>query len=388
MHAYVFTDAALARDAGRFVWLSIDTEKPENAAFLERYPVEAWPSLYVIDPKTGEVVLRWLGSLTVPQLQAFLDQGEQAVRGGAEGADALLARANKAYGEGDKQSAATLYEQVLSQTPADWPQRPRVIEQLLITWMTTGENAKCVTLAREEVPPLPMSPSRANAAATGLGCALSLPKEDPVRAQALDDLEKLTQQAVDAATSQPPKLSIAADDVSGFYELLVGAKEEAGDEAARKALAADWAKFLEAQAAKAKTPEQRAVFDPHRLEAYLALDEPARAIPMLEASEKALPNDYNPPARLAVAYKHLGRYDEALAANARALQKVYGPRKIGVLMNRADIYQAKGDLPGAKQSLDDAQATFDALPKEQQHPRTRQRIEAALKGLEAPGATK
>ena len=74
MHAYVFTDAALARDAGRFVWLSVDTEKPENAAFLERYPVEAWPSLYVIDPKTGEVVLRWLGSLTVPQLQAFLDQ--------------------------------------------------------------------------------------------------------------------------------------------------------------------------------------------------------------------------------------------------------------------------------------------------------------------------
>lgn len=387
MHAYVFTDAALQRDAGRFVWLSLDTEKEVNAAFLERYPVEAWPSLYVIDPKTGEVVLRWLGSLTVPQLQKFLEDGAQAVRGGAEGAQVLLVRANKAYGQQDKALAAQLYRQVLERTPQDWPQRPRVVEQLLLSQLTSHEEAACVQVARAEVPKLAMSASRANAAATGLGCALALPQEALDRADARAELEKLTLEAVKAATADPPTLQIAADDVSGFYELLVQAHDEAGDEAGKQQLARDWATFLEKKAADAKTPEQRTVFDPHRLEAYLALGQPERALPMLEASEQALPQDYNPPARLAVAYQALGRYDDALAANDRALQRVYGPRKLRVLQNRAQILEAKGDAEGAHRTLQQALAHFDALPKGQQHPSVRARLEKALAALSAQAPT-
>ncbi len=41
LRAYVFPDAALKKHAGRFVWLSIDTEKEKNAPFLARYPIEA-----------------------------------------------------------------------------------------------------------------------------------------------------------------------------------------------------------------------------------------------------------------------------------------------------------------------------------------------------------
>ena len=36
--------AGLARHAGRFVWLSIDTENEKNAGFLERYPWAAVPT--------------------------------------------------------------------------------------------------------------------------------------------------------------------------------------------------------------------------------------------------------------------------------------------------------------------------------------------------------
>ena len=49
LRAYVFTDAALAKQAGRFVWLSIDTEKDRNAPFLAKFPVDVWPTLMVID---------------------------------------------------------------------------------------------------------------------------------------------------------------------------------------------------------------------------------------------------------------------------------------------------------------------------------------------------
>ena len=58
MRAFVFTDRALARRAGQFVWLSIDTEKQGNAPFLTKFPVEAWPSFYVLDPATESVALK------------------------------------------------------------------------------------------------------------------------------------------------------------------------------------------------------------------------------------------------------------------------------------------------------------------------------------------
>src|SRR5687768_10574664 len=99
MKAYVFKDQALSRHAGRFVWLSVDTEKEKNAPFLERYPVEAWPTLFVIDPAQGEVALRWAGSATVPQLLSLLEDAERTIAGRAQGADGILAKADRASGQ-------------------------------------------------------------------------------------------------------------------------------------------------------------------------------------------------------------------------------------------------------------------------------------------------
>src|SRR5262245_47576521 len=90
MRAFVFTDQALAKHAGQFVWLSIDTEKKQNADFSRKYPIRAWPSMYVIDPETETIVLRWVGGATVSQLDKLFAQGEQAVRrGGGSSAEAL-----------------------------------------------------------------------------------------------------------------------------------------------------------------------------------------------------------------------------------------------------------------------------------------------------------
>ncbi len=96
MRAYVFTDPALAKLAGRFVWLSIDTEKGSNAPFLEKFPVDQWPSLFVIDPTTEKVALKWLGTATVAELGKLLDDGERVVRGaGGTAADEALAAADR-----------------------------------------------------------------------------------------------------------------------------------------------------------------------------------------------------------------------------------------------------------------------------------------------------
>src|SRR6476659_7242313 len=97
MRAFVFTDKALARRAGQFVWLSIDTEKQGNAPFLTKYPVEVWPSYYVLDPEAEKIARKWVGGATVRQVEKILDDGRSAVRGGEKGREEVLARADAFY---------------------------------------------------------------------------------------------------------------------------------------------------------------------------------------------------------------------------------------------------------------------------------------------------
>jgi hypothetical protein len=376
MHSFVFTDEALARHAGRFVWLSVDTEREQNAPFLERYPVEAWPSLYVIDPRTGQVALRWLGSATVPQLLKLLEDGERAIRGDLQGADAALARADALYGERKHALAAEEYLGALALAPADWNRRERAVESALFAILGAGDPTRCVKEGLRRVPALGRGPSRANAASLGLSCALELAQDHPDRAEAVSTLGALVEDALSG-----PALPLAADDLSGFYDLLVAARGAVGDDEGKRLWAGRWAEFLEAHARAARTAEQRTVFDSHRLSAYLALGEPERALPMLLESEAALPADYNPPARLALVYRLLGRLDEALAASDRALAKVYGPRRIRVLLVRADIHLARGAPAQARRTLEGALVVYRALPSAQQHPRQLAAIERQLESL-------
>jgi hypothetical protein len=128
------------------------------------------------------------------------------------------------------------------------------------------------------------------------------------------------------------------------------------------AVARDWAAFLEAEARRAPNPAARAVFDAHRLTAYLALGEPERALPMLAESEKDFPRDYNPPARLALANLALKRWSEAESAIDRALALAYGPRKMRLFALKADILEAKGDLAGARAAVLEALKWADSVP--------------------------
>ena len=370
MRAFVFTDKALERYAGRFVWLAVDTENSVNAPFLAKYPINVWPTLLVIDPKKESVALRYAGGATVPQLEKLLDDGERVVRGKEGAADAELARADRLATSGKTAEAAKAYEEAIKAAPKGWKQFGRASEGLILAYLMARDNEACAVRAAALYPRLKGTLSGANVAAGGLGCADDLPADAKDRAKLIADLEKATRESLDNK-----KIDMAADDRSGLYESLADSREAAKDEAEAHALREEWAAFLEGEAEKAKTPEQRAVFDPHRLTAYLALHQPEKAIPMLEQSQRDFPDDYNPPARLAVAYRAMGRFDDALAASDRALKLAYGPRKIGIYRTRADIYAAKGDKDAAKQTIRDAITYAEALPEQQRSPQ----LIAALK---------
>jgi tetratricopeptide (TPR) repeat protein len=375
MQAFVFTDPSLARLAGRFVWLALDTEKPQNAAIRKRLKIPALPTFFVLDPTDERVALRWVGGATAPQLEHILDDGARAVAGRAPGVDALLAAADSLYGAGDYAAAAERYRTALAGAPPGWPHRGRVVESLLFAWSMTDRHQECALLALAELPRMRHSTSAGNVAGIGLDEAIALPAEYPRRRGLIDTLETATREIV-ADTA----LAMAADDRSGAYISLLDARDDAGDEPGKRRVASDWATFLEGQAARARTPEERAVFDSHRLSAYLVLGEPGRAIPMLEASERDLPDDYNPPSRLAVAYKAMKRWDEALAASDRALAKAYGPRTLLVLQTRADIYAGRGDTTATRATLEQALSTAESFPPGQ---RSESTIAAIRKRLDA-----
>ncbi len=365
MKAYVFTDKALKRYAGQFVWLSLDVEKAENAAYKKNYGVDALPTFLVLDPKTEKVALRWVGGASTAQLVRILADATASVKGRVPaGADAL-ARADRFYADSDYAKAATAYREAIAKAPTGWLRYGRAVESLLFAMYQTKDYAGCARLASDAWPRLKKSTSAANVAASGLSCALEIPKGDPKRADLVSLLGAASREILAS-----PRRDLAADDVSAVYETLASEREDAKDEAGAKKVLQDRATFLEKAAARAKTPEARAVFDSHRLGTYLALGEPQRAVEMLEKSERDLPGDYNPPARLASAYRAMKKYDDALAASDRALAKAYGPRKIGMLQTRADIYKEKGDLASARKTIEEAVRFAESLPEGQRSERT------------------
>jgi tetratricopeptide (TPR) repeat protein len=371
MRAYVLTDPTLTRHAGRFVWLEIDTEKAKNAALRKRLGVSALPTFFVVDPADGRVALRWVGGFTARQLDRLLDDGAAAVRGaaGAGAPEAALLRADRLYADADYAGAARGYEEALAAAPGGWPPYARVVDALLYALSSADSGAAVARVARDAYPRVRGTPSAANVAASGLDAALGLPDTLAGRNDLVAAFESGAREVLADST-----LDIAADDRSGVYVALLDARQDAKDAAGARRVAGEWAAFLEREAGRAATPEKRAVFDSHRLSAYLELGEPQRAIPALEASERDLPGDYNPPARLAVAYNAMKRWDEALAASDRALAKSYGPRRLGILSTRADILRDRGDRAAARQVLEQALSEAQALP-------TGQRSEGAIAAL-------
>lgn len=386
MRAFVLTDPALASHAGQFVWLDLNTDLTTNESVLQKHEADALPTFLVVDPKDETVVLRWVGSLTLPQLEAFLEEARAAVRGtggAASPADVALARADGLYGARQYAEAAAAYREALAQAPPGWPRYSRAVEALLYSYQSTEKYEQAVELAREAQSRLAGTPSALTVSLGGLDSALELPKDNPGRAAAIAEMEVGLRAAV-----ADPKVAVAADDRSGAYSSLLQARKQAGDEEGAKTVAAEWAAFLEVEAAKASSPEERAVFDSHRLSAYLALGEPARALSMLEASEKALPRDYNPPNRLARAYGSLKEWDKALAASSRAAALASGRAKLRVLGLRASLLQEKGDVGAARQTFDEAIAFGESLPADERPVKAIEQLRKQREKLDAPEPSK
>ncbi len=344
MRSYVLTDPLLAPLAKDFVWLTIDTEKDDNAPFVSRFTNRVWPTLWVVDAARETPLLRWEGTATAPELVSLLATVRAgASEGGAAAAVAFL-KANQAAAKGELLAAESGYREVLAAPNA--PDHARAVEALTGLLAGRKDYAGCTELAVTESPKLAPGTSRATVLVLGLSCARE--------GQQATELRSLVAMAERAASDPDPRT--IADDRSALFEELVEAKREQKDEAGAKATGRAWATFLEGEASRAPTKQARAVFDPHRLFAYLAAGEPERAVPMLAESERDFPDDYNPPARLAIAFRAMKNLEEAQNAIQRAGNRVYGPRSLRIFVLAADIAKDRNDAAGERAALEQALA--------------------------------
>ncbi|HET9594496.1 MAG TPA: hypothetical protein VFP65_02895, partial [Anaeromyxobacteraceae bacterium] len=140
MRAYVLSDARLARQAGRFVWLEVNAEADAGAPFLERFPVEVYPTLFVLDPSGRRALVKWAGSATAEQVARLLDEGRAALAG-VRGPEATLAHGDAALARGRFAEAAAAYREAIAAGGPRWARRGRAAEALVTLLSSDGDAA-------------------------------------------------------------------------------------------------------------------------------------------------------------------------------------------------------------------------------------------------------
>jgi thiol-disulfide isomerase/thioredoxin len=383
MQNYVLSDPSLAPLADRVVLVAVDTDRPENAAFLERHAVNVWPTFFVIDPAKDEVAGYWPGAASVKEFRAFVEEGAGLVEEGRglaekEGSPArALAEAKAAHAAGDYARAAKGYERAAQSGGPSFARRSEALYGWLHALYRSRDFAACARVGRAHAAEVEGAAMPADFSSFLLACAGKLPKgaeQDAARKAAIDRLRKLV-------ASPPPESS--ADDRADALSILAEGLKETGDAAgAQKANEARLA-MLEEAARAARSPEEAATYDYARAGAYVALGKAEEAVAMLKERERQMPGSYEPPARLAEVLSKIDRAPEALEAISRAIAKAYGPRKLRYLKLRAELQGRLGDTTGEVATLREEVAGHEALAKGQADKDrladARRRLEEALK---------
>jgi len=377
MQRFVFPDAGLRPVKDAVVWLAIDSEKPRNNAFLDRFPLDAWPTFLVIEPRGERVVGRWIGAASVNDFRSFVQEGARAAAG-KEKPDAATAELHQGYearAKGDFAAAAAAYGKALQLTRKDDPARPErlVLLSMALARSKSPEAAReCVQLGLREMDRTGDTSIATDFLSAADACAARLPAGDPqaaeLREKSIARLERLI-----ARADAPLSVDDRSDAQANLMELLdVSRRHEQAVQVAQAR-----AKLLEEAAASAPDATMASTFDAHRTDTYLYLKEPGKAEQLLAGREKQMPDDYNPPARLARVLLEQGKLPEAEAAVDRALSKMTrGQRRIGVLGLKARILESEGKPTAAV--VQEQLEVLRELPRTQRSPELEAQLQKKL----------
>ena len=375
MQRFVLSDAGMKPVADAVVWSSVETERDPNKAVVEKYPVDAWPTFLIVDPDTETVLGRFLGSGTVQDMRAFVQDGVRAYREKGKPADPAWAaqrEGDAARIRGDLKSASEGYGRAVELSRPEDPQRPERLNLYMSALLRLKEYRACVQTGLKEARNTPDSALGTDFQSYAFSCVQNLPKGDPDGGR-MHELGIARIREILAKPDAP----LAADDRSDALATLSEMLDVKGRHAEAVAAMQERAQVLEKAAAAAPDTTLASTFDAHRADTYLYLKTPAKAENLLAQREKEMPEDYNPPARLARVLFEEKKLPQAEAAVDRALAKMdRGQRRVGILELKAKILKAQGKSTTAvlREQLD----VLRSLPKTQRKPAQEAEIERRL----------
>jgi tetratricopeptide (TPR) repeat protein len=366
-------EPSLARYAGQVVWLALDFDRPENAAFLARHTGVSTPTFYMIDPATETVTETVVGAMTAGGVAAFVERGiASRATQPAVPADIAFARAEQLAAGANPEAAPEAFRDAVALGGAAWPARGRAIASWIAALQVAGRNRECAELAATEAPRLPHDESLGRALAFGLGC-IANEVGAPWTTEPYATLAALAPEAL----ASP---AIARDHRFSIYRWSIVVADQRGDHAATKQWGDRWIAELDAEAPA--TEDERTALDIARVEAADALHDPDRVLPALIASERAMPTSYVASLRLAQVQLSAKRYDDAIAACERGLQHVTGPlAKSWLLQLEAKAFVATGRRDEARRVLTLALAAARQIATEGARARNIANVEAAQHAL-------
>jgi len=368
MKNFVLTDPALFPLGERVVFVAIDSDRPENDAFLAKHRVNVWPTMFVIDPKRSKVLGLWQGAASLDELRTFITDAVDArdARLDPRSPLASMLAAKQAHARGEWLEAARNYRIASTRGGTDWPRRSEALAGQLFAEYRLGNWNRCATLGAAHIGELQGAAIPADSAWVVLSCSSKASEPSlaaRARAATIDRLRRHTE--------APPTAS-SVDDRSDALAMLARTLRQAGDpRGARRAVNKQIA-LLEHAAARASSPEHAATFDYARMGAYLGIGLVDKAIAMLRERSSQLPNSYEPRARLAQALMAKRDFKAAVAALEQAIALSYGARQLRYFDSLADCHLALRDRANARAALSRLLVAYDALPPAQKnHPPTR-----------------
>lgn len=364
-------DASLARYAGRFVWLALDFDKPENQTFLKRHGVTFTPTFFVLNPEDERATSTQLGGMTLPELTLFLERGERGVLAKAvTPADAALARGDELLARGKTAEAAAAYDEARHLGGKSWADYDHAVGSFTWAAMSSGQSKTSAETAAAEAPLMARGQEFGRVVLAGLLC-VNRESSAPWAEAARKTLVPLAVEAI----ALP---SILRDHRFQLYQQLMYAADIGGDTAAVKRWGDLWLKEIDAT--NPANDDERSALDVARVDAASELGEPLRVIPALIASERAMPNNYNASLRLAQMETEAKQYDAAIAACGRGLKHVSGPLgRSWLLQTKADAMLRKGDRAGARRALRAALIAARAIGLKTARDRNVEKILKAIK---------
>jgi thiol-disulfide isomerase/thioredoxin len=375
MQRFVLSDPGMKPVAEAVVWSSVETERERNKAVVEKYPVDAWPTLLIVDPDEQKVLGRFLGSGTVQDMRAFVQDGARAYQEKGKLADPAWAaqrEGDQARIRGDLKATAAGYGRAVQLSKPGDPQLPERLNLYMSALLRTKDNRTCVQTGLREARNVPESALGTDFLSYAFGCVQNLPKGD-AEAVRMHELAIVRLREI----LKRPDAPLAADDRSDALATLAEMLDVASKHDEALVAMRDRAQVLEKAAAAAPDATLASTFDAHRADTYLYLKQPQKAEQLLVQREKEMPEDYNPPARLARVLFEEKKLAEAEAAVDRALGKMdRGQRRVGVLGLKARILQAEGKSTAAvvREQLE----VLRSLPGTQRKPEQEAELERKL----------